>query len=60
MKTLSIIIPILDEEENILLLHKRLIQVIKNLDPTYNYEILFNDNNSSDNSFSVIKELAKR
>lgn len=60
MKKLSIIIPILNEEENIPIVYKRLIKVLKDLKPIYNYEILFNDNNSTDSSFSLIKEIAKK
>ena len=38
MKTLSIIIPILNEEDNIPLAYKRLIKVFKSLENTYNYD----------------------
>ena len=60
MQKLSIIIPILDEEDNIHIAYERLINVLGNLEKKYNYEILFNDNNSTDNSFTIVKEIAEK
>jgi len=52
---LSVIIPVLNEENNIDPLLARLIPVIKN----YNYEILFVDDGSKDKTLSKIKDKIK-
>ncbi len=55
---ISVIIPVYNEEANILPLHSRLRQVLVNLTP--NYEFLFVNDGSRDNSIYLIKELAAR
>jgi glycosyltransferase involved in cell wall biosynthesis len=64
MTTLSVVVPIKDERENLRPLHKRLHAA---LDPLVDggarphlvdYEILFVDDGSGDGSFSVLEELA--
>ena len=55
-KTISIIVPVYNEEENLYLLTKRLEDVLK---PTrYPFEIIFIDDGSTDNSVGIIKEIA--
>ena len=49
---LSVVIPVFNEAENLLPLHARLVKVLKN-----NYEIIFIDDGSTDNSLQVIATL---
>ncbi len=58
MKKISIIIPVLNEENNISDAYNRLINILNKVKKKYSYEILFNDNNSSDNSFNILKKIA--
>lgn len=60
MKTISVLIPTYNEEENILLAYDRIVSVMENELPQYNYEIVFIDNCSTDKSRQMIKELCKR
>lgn len=55
MKQLSIVIPLLNEEESLSELHKWIIQVIEKQSLTY--EIIFVDDGSKDNSWQVIEQL---
>ena len=55
-KELSIIIPIFNEESNILMLHERLTSVLQRLG--FPYELLFVNDGSADNSLAIIKGLA--
>jgi glycosyltransferase involved in cell wall biosynthesis len=52
---ISIVIPVYNEEENIKELHTKLSDVLPTV--TENYEIIFVDDGSSDNSFAHLKEL---
>ena len=54
---ISVIIPIYNEEGNIKELHTRLCDILPTI--TENYEILFVDDGSTDNSFALLKELNK-
>jgi len=53
--SLSIVIPILNEDKNIEILHKKIIFNLKKI----NYEIIFVDDNSDDNSKSILKKISK-
>lgn len=55
---LSIIIPFLNEEENLEELHSRLNEVLPGLGKSY--EIIFIDDGSTDGGFEIIKQLAGR
>ena len=57
-KKISIVVPCYNEEESLGLLYRELIRVIKEL--KLDYEILFVDDGSSDNTLNVIKELLKK
>jgi glycosyltransferase involved in cell wall biosynthesis len=52
---ISVVIPVYNEEENIKELHEKLISVLPAI--TENYEIIFVDDGSTDNSFGVLKEI---
>ncbi len=59
MKTISIIIPVYDEELNIRKAYNRVTETMKSLADRYDYEIIFTDNHSTDQTFAIIRELAK-
>lgn len=54
-KLISILIPAYNEEENIVLIHKELKKVLS----SYNYEIIFVDDGSTDDTERVLDSLAK-
>ncbi|BFT94911.1 MAG: glycosyltransferase family 2 protein [Minisyncoccus archaeiphilus] len=54
-KLISILIPAYNEEENIVLIHKELKKVLS----SYNYEIIFVDDGSTDDTEKVLESLAK-
>ena len=58
MVDLSIIIPVLNEEKNIAILHQRLIQVLEKLKKSY--EIIFIDDGSTDKTISEITKLINK
>lgn len=53
--TLSIVIPIYNEEENIRILHEKLKEVLDSLEKEY--EILFVDDGSTDRTLSILEEI---
>ena len=55
-KSLSIIIPVLNESNNIEILTNKIIKNLKKLD----YEIIFVDDNSNDNSEIILKKLKNK
>jgi glycosyltransferase involved in cell wall biosynthesis len=65
MHTLSVVVPLKDERDNLRPLHERLVAA---LDPLWQgpaatlagYELLFVDDGSADGSFAVLRELAAR
>jgi len=58
-KLISIVIPVLNEEENIVSCHTELNR-ITTLMPQYDFEFVFTDNHSSDNTFQLLQDLAKQ
>jgi glycosyltransferase involved in cell wall biosynthesis len=63
MTTLSVVIPIKDERDNLRPLHERLRRALDPLlgtaaPPLRDYEVLFVDDGSTDGSFAVLEELA--
>lgn len=56
MKTVSILIPAYNEQDSIPLLYKELKSMMESL-VIYNWEILFVNDGSSDNTLKAIKEL---
>ncbi len=55
---LSIVIPIYNEEENLLILYEKLKNVLDSLGKSY--EIIFVNDGSTDKSWEIIKELAEK
>lgn len=55
---ISIIIPVLNEEGNLLELYDRLTKVLKTFKKLY--EIIFIDDGSKDGSFDILKKLHKK
>lgn len=53
---LSIVIPLLNEEESLQELHNWIVSVMKS--NNYSYEVIFIDDGSTDNSWSIIERLA--
>lgn len=56
-KKISIVIPLLDEEESIFPLYQEIRKVFKNISP--DYEIIFVDDGSTDKSLEQIKSIGK-
>lgn len=59
MKLISIVVPCLNEEENVEALYAR-IRAVFDMLPQYGYEILFIDNASSDETANRVKELINK
>lgn len=55
---ISVIIPAYNEEENIHMLHRRLQSVLEKI--THDYEMIFVNDGSRDNSIELIKDLARQ
>ncbi|MCR5295381.1 MAG: glycosyltransferase family 2 protein [Lachnospiraceae bacterium] len=56
-KLISVVIPTLNEEENILLMNETLVKIFNEELPEYNYEIIYIDNDSKDATRKLIREL---
>lgn len=57
MKTISIMIPCYNEEENVKAISEAVIQEITTNLPSYDYEILFIDNDSSDRTREYLRDI---
>ena len=60
MKKISILIPCYNEEENIMALCKEIINILESKLSAYEYEVIFIDNCSIDNTRILIRELCNR
>lgn len=58
MKLISVVTPCLNEEENVREIYICIKQIFENL-PEYNYEHIFIDNNSSDKTVEILREITK-
>ncbi len=59
-KTISIMVPCYNEEENVVPLSKAIIETIETQLPAYDYELLFIDNCSKDNTQALLRELCRQ
>ena len=59
MRTISIVVPCYNEEENVIPLSEAVIHLFKTELKNYNYELIFIDNDSKDNTRVLLKELCK-
>ena len=59
-KTISVMVPTYNEEENVELMYKALKEMFKKELPNYQYEILFIDNKSQDNTRNLIRKNCKK
>ena len=60
MKTITIVVPTYNEQENISIAYEEIIKVFKEKLSNYQYEILFIDNDSTDNTRDLIRSLAQK
>lgn len=60
MKKISIMIPCYNEEENVVPLSKAVVQEVTTNLPEYDYELLFIDNDSQDNTRPLLREICKQ
>jgi glycosyltransferase involved in cell wall biosynthesis len=60
MKKISIVTGCFNEEENLPELYKQLMEVVNEFKGKYTYEIIIADNNSSDRSPQILRELAMK
>ncbi len=60
MKTISVVVPTYNEEENIPLIYQRIVALFSSELKEYCYEIIYIDNYSTDSSREVIEELCNR
>lgn len=59
MKKISICVPCYNEEKNIMDAYNRITNMMRNMDK-YDYEIIFADNASKDNSAEIFRQLANQ
>lgn len=60
MKTVSIVVPCYNEQENVKPLSEAIIKVFKEQLTDYNYELVFIDNDSKDNTREILRELCQK
>lgn len=60
MKIISICVPIYNEQENINIFYDELNSVLEKTNNKYNFEIIFTDNNSTDESEFIIEKLIEK
>ena len=60
MKTVSIVVPCYNEEENVIPLSEAIIQEFEKKLPEYNYEIIFIDNDSKDRTREYLRRLCEK
>ena len=60
MEKVSIVIPVYNEEDNIVLAYNAVQKVMSSLAEQYTYEIIFTDNHSNDSSFETLQKIAEK
>ncbi len=58
-KLLSVLIPVFNEEQNIIPCYTAVVEALKAVSDEFDFEIIFTDNHSKDKTFEVLQELAK-
>jgi len=58
MINISVVIPLLNEEESLVELHNWIVKVMN--DNNFSYEIIFIDDGSTDNSWKIVSDLSKK
>ena len=59
-KKVSVLIPCYNEEENVIPMSKAIQELFEGSLPQYDYELVFIDNDSSDNTRPLLREICKR
>ncbi|GHU52918.1 glycosyl hydrolase [Bacilli bacterium] len=59
MKKISVLIPCFNEEENVVSISSEIVKILENELPAYDYEIIFIDNYSTDNTRSLLQNTCK-
>lgn len=60
MKTISVVIPCFNEEENVVPISEAVIEILKKELPNYDYEIIFIDNDSQDRTRELLRGLCEK
>jgi len=60
MKKISILIPCFNEEENVIPISKEICKILETDLSSYEYEIIFIDNSSTDNTKPLLKEICRQ
>ena len=58
-KFLSIVVPVFNEEDNLIPLYRAVTEVMASLSGKYDYELIFTDNHSTDETFAKLEQVAK-
>ena len=59
-KLLSLVIPAFNEEDNVEPLYNSIVPIMERLSDRYNFELIFTDNHSTDQTFQKLGSLARR
>jgi glycosyltransferase involved in cell wall biosynthesis len=57
---ISIVVPVFNEEANVLPFHQKLSEIFARLEDRFDFEIVFTDNHSTDATYALLADLAKR
>ncbi|CAM3364539.1 glycosyltransferase family 2 protein [Vagococcus fessus] len=60
MKMITICIPMYNEEDNLIVLHEKLVELAEPYKGTYNFEFLFVNDGSIDQSLEIVRELSQQ
>ena len=58
--TISIFTPVLNEEQNVLQVYEAVKDIMTTLDQEFEYEHVFSDNSSTDNSLSILRSISNQ
>ena len=59
-KLVSLVIPVLNEEENIKPFYQTVLPIMQELSERYIFELVFTDNHSTDSTFEILAELSRK